>query len=222
MCHVEMSEKIDTLVASLVVAQKAMETIRKDKKNPAFKSSYADLATVLEAVAPALGEAGIALLQPIATGPDGSAQVTTMLVHSSGQFIRSTVSIKPVKTDPQGFGSAVTYGRRYGLLAMLGVAPDDDDDGNRASGRDDVPPPRQTPAPKADKVNSTALAYVSEWQTYLSNEESEAEIRATWAREKPQRASVGLTDAQVAEMMAAMKTRFDEIRKNANLMMAGE
>lgn len=136
---IETSEQIADLIGSLVKAQAAMETIRKEKTNPAFKSKYADLAAVLAAVTPALNENDVYLTQPVSNGDDGSISVTTILWHKSGQYMRSHLTMRPMQNTPQALGSAATYCRRYSLLGMLGVAPDDDDDGEAAMGRGKAP-----------------------------------------------------------------------------------
>jgi hypothetical protein len=119
------------LAKALVAAQKATESIKKAATNPAFRSKYADLAHVVEGVVPALNNAGVAVIQSPAM--DGErVSVTTVLLHESGSSITGTLHLKPTKGDPQGVGSAITYARRYALLAMTGAAPEDDD-GNAAS-----------------------------------------------------------------------------------------
>jgi len=119
------------LAKALVAAQKATESIKKAATNPAFKSKYADLAHVVEGVVPALNEAGVAVIQSPASDGD-RVSVTTVLLHESGASISGTLHLRPTKNDPQGVGSAITYARRYALLAMTGAAPEDDD-GNAAS-----------------------------------------------------------------------------------------
>jgi len=117
---------------AFVAAQRATEAIKKASTNPAFKSRYADLAAVVEAVVPALNAAGIGVIQ--AADFDGDlVTVTTVLLHESGSSVTSSLRLRPSKTDAQGVGSATTYGRRYNLLAMTGAAPEDDD-GAAASG----------------------------------------------------------------------------------------
>lgn len=127
------SENINELAAAMAKAQGAMKRAVKDSANPFFKSKYADLASVADACMPALAENGIAVIQGPRT-ENGDVVVDTTLCHSSGQWIRSSLSMKPVKADPQGIGSCITYARRYALAAMCGVAPEDDD-GNAASGK---------------------------------------------------------------------------------------
>lgn len=117
---------------AFVAGQAGMEAIKKASSNPAFKSKYADLAEVVEAVVPALNKAGIGVMQFPAFDGD-IVSITTVFIHESGASITATLDLRPSKTDPQGIGSATTYGRRYSLLAMSGMAPEDDD-GNAASG----------------------------------------------------------------------------------------
>lgn len=126
------------LAKALVAAQKATESVKKAATNPAFKTKYADLSHVVEGVIPALNAAGVGVIQ--SPSYDGEmVSVTTTLLHESGASVTGTLAMRPSKSDPQGIGSAITYARRYALLAMTGAAPEDDD-GNASSG------PRQQPA----------------------------------------------------------------------------
>jgi len=131
------SEQINELATALAKAQGAMEGALKDSSNPFFKSKYADLASVWSACRKALSDNGLSVVQLTSSceaTPD-AIQVATQLCHASGQWIRSTLTMKPLKNDPQAVGSLLTYMRRYGLSAMVGIAPKDDDDGNAASGK---------------------------------------------------------------------------------------
>jgi hypothetical protein len=121
---------------AFVRAQKAMAPVLKQAANDAFKGKkYAELTNVLDAILPALADEGFAIMQAPSTEEIGGAiTVETLFIHESTEWIRSRLSLTPTKTDPQGAGSAITYARRYSLLAMAGVAPEDDD-GNGASGR---------------------------------------------------------------------------------------
>jgi hypothetical protein len=121
------------LAKAMAKAQGDLGPVLKDKTNPAFRSKYADLGAVLEAVLPALNRAGLSLIQ--SPSYDGSlVGVTSILLHESGEWMEATLHMKPVKMDPQGIGSCLTYARRYAALAIAGAAPEDDDDGNAASG----------------------------------------------------------------------------------------
>lgn len=130
------SESINELAGALAKAQGDMKAAAKSKENPFFKSSYADLPAIWEACRDALAKNGLAVVQ--APQSDGTAiTLETTLVHSSGQWMRSRYPVNPTKQDPQGYGSALSYAKRYCLAAMVGVVADDgsDDDGEAASGR---------------------------------------------------------------------------------------
>lgn len=132
-----------SIAAALAAAQSEMGKALKESNNPHFRNKYADLGNVMDACMPALSKNGIALIQP--TGEDeGGRYVETVLLHTSGESLRCRVPLIVSKNDMQGYGSAVTYARRYGLMAMAGIAPEDDD-GNAAAIA--PPAPRQQPAP---------------------------------------------------------------------------
>lgn len=121
-----------TFAKAFIQAQKNVESIKKATKNDHFKSKYADLAEVNGAVVPVMNDAGIGVLQM--PGFDGEmVAVATVLLHESGASVTGVLNLRPSKLDPQGVGSAITYGRRYSVLSMSGTAPEDDD-GNAASG----------------------------------------------------------------------------------------
>lgn len=120
------SEQIGDLAGALAKAQGEIKGAAKDSANPHFKSRYADLAAVWDACREALSKNAIAVVQ-MPSISDGKVAVTTLLTHSSGQWIEETVSVAPMKMDAQGLGSVVTYLRRYALAAAVGVAPEDDD-----------------------------------------------------------------------------------------------
>jgi hypothetical protein len=128
---VNRSESIALLAAALHKAQGKIKAALKDSTNPHFRSKYADLSSVVDAVKSPLLECGISFLQGVQDA-EGGVAVETMLLHTSGEWISSTLRIPAVKQDAQGYGSAITYGRRYGLQAMCGV-PAEDDDGNAAT-----------------------------------------------------------------------------------------
>lgn len=115
-----------------------MGNATKDNVNPFFKSKYADLNSVREAVTPLLNENGIVVLQPMVT-IEGSEYIKTLLMHESGETLESfTKIICKTQNDPQTYGSGVTYARRYGLASFLSIGADDDD-GNQASKKPEPP-----------------------------------------------------------------------------------
>ena len=147
----ETSESINELAEALAKAQAGITGALKDSANPFFKSKYADLASVMEACLPALNSNGICVIQPT-VDEDGTRYVKTILAHTSGQTLECRVPLIVQKNDMQGYGSAVTYARRYGLMGMAGIAPEDDD-GNAAAKAapkgDDVVERRRAPATEA-------------------------------------------------------------------------
>lgn len=120
------SSEITELAKALSQAQAIMEHASKDKTNPHFKSKYADLASCLDACREPLAKNGLAVTQ-CPQFINGMWVLVTRLMHTSGQFIESQLPILNAKQDAQGFGSALTYARRYGLSAIIGLAQDDDD-----------------------------------------------------------------------------------------------
>jgi hypothetical protein len=126
-----MSEQINELMGALAKAQGTMQNASKDKSNPFFKSKYADLASVWEACRESLSSNGLAVTQTISKNETGMLLIT-LLGHSSGQWIKSEMTITLAKNDLQSVGSALTYARRYSLSSIVGISPDDDDDGERA------------------------------------------------------------------------------------------
>jgi len=130
---VEQSNELNELALALAKAQGKITGALKDSSNPFYKSKYADLASVWEACREHLATNGIAVVQTNGNSEE-RVTVTTLLVHSSGQWVRGTCSAKPAKDDAQGIGSVITYLRRYGLAAIVGVAQVDDD-GEAAMGR---------------------------------------------------------------------------------------
>jgi hypothetical protein len=145
------SESIAKLAEALAKAQGVMEGASKDATNPFFKAKYADLAAVWDACRKPLSDNGLSVVQVsrfIPEQPD-LVCIETMLIHSSGEWIRGQLAVKPVKSDPQSVGSCITYLRRYSLQSIVGIAPEDDD-GNAASGQGEKAPKEQkkkTPAP---------------------------------------------------------------------------
>ena len=120
------------IAAALVKAQKEFGPALKTHTNPAFKTKYANLSACIEAVVDALNNNGIFLTQP-SHDVESGVTVETLFVHESGETMScGKLHVPASKQDPQGYGSALTYARRYSLMAACGIAPEDDD-GNVAS-----------------------------------------------------------------------------------------
>ena len=133
------------VAAAFVKAQKAFGPALKSATNPHFRSRYADLSACVEAVIDALNFFGIGLMQRTYECHDG-VMIETVLVHESGEVLEGgLLHVPATKQDAQGYGSCLTYARRYSLMACVGIAPEDDD-GNAAS------------APKKTTVNESAMA----------------------------------------------------------------
>lgn len=180
----------ETFAEAFVRLQAAIKPAVKDATNPAFRTKYADLSAVWEAVRGPLAEHGFSVIQ----SPDFEGQdvwLKTTVLHKGGEKMEGRYPLRPVKQDPQGFGSALTYAKRYSLAAMLGVVADEDDDGNAASTRAPANPQREAiHTPKAqvqdpdidegvrnwcDKEkhflnNCTTVAEVTQWQELRANE----------------------------------------------------
>jgi len=159
----QMSEQINEIATALAKAQAELKAASKDAENPHFKSKYADIASIIEALKP-LSKHGLAFAQFPETAEEGII-VSTLLMHTSGQWLRTDVPIPVSKADAQGYGSAITYGRRYGLQALCGLAADDDD-GNAAAGaatggavkRKYIEPPKRKP-PEAQKDEESSKPF---------------------------------------------------------------
>lgn len=128
------SESIKIISEALVCFHKEVNKISKDAQNPFFKSKYASLSAILDEIQLPLTNNGLALVQ----FPEGENSLTTRLCHTSGEWMEATYSMRPVKDDPQGRGSAITYQRRYAVGAILSLNIDEDDDGNAASHKENT------------------------------------------------------------------------------------
>lgn len=126
------SDSIANLAKSLAIAQGQMGGAHKGKANPFFKSVYADLSSVVAAIREPLSSNGLSFIQATEPSEKDEIRVITMLLHESGEWLSSTIAIPVSKADAQGYGSAITYAKRYGLQGLLGV-PSEDDDGNAAA-----------------------------------------------------------------------------------------
>lgn len=135
------SENIGKLAEALAKAQGAMSHAHKESENPAFKrgdkaSKYADLSNVVDAIRAAFSANGLAYVQAIKPH-ESSAVVETILMHSSGEWVSSEISVPVEKKGAHGLGSALTYARRFALAAIAGVAQADDD-GNAAAAVEEI------------------------------------------------------------------------------------
>lgn len=130
----KMSENISELAKALSLAQGEMEGASKNAQNPHLKNKYADISAVWEVVRTVLPRHGLAVSQVMCDDTtEGNVCVESILMHTSGQWIASRCTLPAPKRDPQGYGSAITYARRYSLSALVGVVSEEDDDGEAAT-----------------------------------------------------------------------------------------
>jgi len=153
------SQSIAKLADALCKAQGKFKPAAKINENPFFHSKYAGLKEVLDACGDSLRANGITFTQ-LPQIVNGQVVLETRIMHTSGEWVSGIYPLNPVKNDPQGLGSCMTYARRYSLSAAVGVCADEDDDGNSASGKNEVPsevfdraknvtPPKSTPPPRS-------------------------------------------------------------------------
>lgn len=175
----EMSPEINEIGAALAKAQKVMKGAKKDSANPFFKSKYADLSAVADACRDALTDNEIAVVQAPSSDGEGRVSVETMLVHSSGQWFRERLSVKPKDDGAQAVGSCISYLRRYSLAAFAGVAPEDDD-AEAAEGRR-----KETKAASAQVLSPAGF---NAWLDDLIDvaDEGTAALEAAWKKSKPE------------------------------------
>ena len=199
--EITLSEDHKGIFGALAAAQLQMGPALKDSSNPAFKSKYADLSSVMAACLPALNSNGIAVFQP--TGEDEAGRfVRTILAHSSGETIECRVPLIVGKNDMQGYGSAVTYARRYGLMSMAGIAPEDDD-GNAAA--------KAAPDPRAEFEADVAQAVRG-----IGREATMESLGALWADLIKRQRAVA-EDARVIKAKDAKKAELAAKRDNLDM-----
>ena len=121
------SDTLTKIAPALLAAQKSVGNAKKQATNPHYKSKYANLESVIEAVKDALNDNGITIIQTVGDTIGGTTRVNTRLLHESGEFIEDTACAPIAKQDAQGVGSAVTYLRRYSLAAICSITQEDDD-----------------------------------------------------------------------------------------------
>ena len=171
------SEEINELAVAMAKFQKEVESPKKSSLNPAFKREgkslkYADLDAIIKVVSPVLSENGLTQMQFTSSDIEAkTVSVTTLVTHSSGQYIMSDPLVLPAenygKFNAQTIGSSITYGRRYSLSAILGIASEDDDDANTQSLPKNEPNNNSRPQPKESAVkeptvNDSIVGYITQ------------------------------------------------------------
>ena len=164
------SAELDQLATDLCGAQSQIQGAIKDRQNPAFRSTYADLSSVWDACRAPLTSHGLSVTQHPGRLEDGSVSLTTILLHKSGQHISSVCSAVPKDQSPAAVGSILTYLRRYALASVAGVAPEDDD-GQAASSPAPSSPARQA-APMSQEETAFRRTVDKVAQTFNGTVES--------------------------------------------------
>lgn len=163
------SEQINEISKALSLAQGEIKAAQKDGANPHFKSKFSTLHSHWEACRSILSKNGLAVTQLADVLEDGRDVLVTMLMHSSGQWLRSCMVLKPVKADPQGMGSCLSYARRYMLSAIVGTtSDDDDDDAEAAQGRGKTAPAPFVPKQNFKPVNANQSHMLEQLKVKLS------------------------------------------------------
>lgn len=167
------------IAAALAAAQMEMGKALKQSQNPHFRSKYADLGNVMDACLPALNKHGIAVIQPVVENEFGR-QVETRFIHDSGESLTCPIPLILGKNDMQGLGSALTYARRYGLMSLAGIAPEDDD-GNAAAAN----------APKPGDNRSWAQTITDELPEGATNHDKAKAVADALCRQFQRKRTVG-------------------------------
>ena len=173
------SETTAELAKALSKAQGLFDHAKKDVKNEFFKSKYADLASVIDAAKKPLSDNGLCVSQIVGMSESGDETfLETILMHTSGEYIISRYPIRPIKTDPQSMGSAITYARRYAFSAIAGIAADDDD-GNEASQAKPATKP-QKPVEKPAQSVQLSQADEMKYSNELDQAKTMQELGKAW------------------------------------------
>lgn len=195
---------MNKIAAAFIKAKKAFSPALKEKNNPVFRSKYADLGACIDAVDDALLDNGIAMYQETFEDASG-VTVETVLLHESGESIRSgKLHVPASKQDPQGYGSALTYARRYSLMAACGIAPEDDDGNAASKQRPQQSSAQQQPQQPAQKEydHATAIAWLRE-SLSLEHAQHRAERMKPMAKTDAQRKELDRELGRIADQLAA-------------------
>jgi hypothetical protein len=192
-------------IKALCKAQSEMGAVVKNSANPHLKAKYADLGSVMAACFDALHANGFAVMQPGGQDDYGTF-VETIFAHESGGLFRSKCYLVLGKNDMQGVGSAWTYARRYGLLGMAGLAPEDDD--GEATKR---PPQQRNDAPKPQPVPFDAAATRDKIKAAIANAADDAKLDALWNHAATKDAMNKLPDPMQSELRTAYNNRMGEV-----------
>lgn len=195
------SESIKNIAMALSKFQSEVANPKNTQENPFFKSKYAPLQEVLNQVRPLLSKHGLSVLQH----PSGDGQtisINTMLLHESGEWIEfEPLSLKADKATPQGAGSAITYGRRYALSAVLGIASEDDDDGEVHEGRNQ----RQQQAPSNNERRLSQAQINRLFAIAAESGFTSEQVKAVVAKDYKKNSVTDLTKAEYDEVCSRLE-----------------
>ncbi len=227
----QQSEQINELASALIKVQANLKPAIKDAYNPFFKSKYADLGAIWDTCRDLLTSNGLSVAQFPAETERGRAALTTILMHSSGQFISSTASCTLKDDTAQGTGSALTYLRRYALAACIGIVADEDDDGNVASSAGKQQQPQSARPQASTKSANNGASYTpppdepSPTKKPPSKEGLIKRIRVLWLEERhwggetpPSELTLDLEEMDNDHLIALGKRiagRVDQLRKQS-------
>lgn len=208
------SASIAKLAAALVAVQGELKAVTKDALNPHFKARYASLDALTDTVRPILAKHGIALVQGGDNVDASSVAIETMLLHSSGEWVSNNFIMPLEKPTAQSAGSAISYGRRYGLSSLLALTTDEDDDGAKAS----APPAKKAAAPAKPTNNETSI----DIRTLASVEQrgelqalgSDAALSPPYKKRINELLAAPLTAAKADTTIAALKKTLLELTAN--------
>lgn len=195
--------EIKNIAAALLEVQRKIRNPHNTATNPFFKSKYAPLPDILNCIRPLLTENGVLLIQNTGSNEAGDVYIQTRLIHKSGEILETDkLLLKPDKNTAQGIGSAITYGRRYQLTALLGISSEDDDDGNIASKRNKFK--NKESKPSVDfKDDVEARQWIDEITELLLDKNFEVNENAILSKAKTE----GYTKEQLERLEAQLKRR---------------
>jgi len=192
---------MNKIAPAFIKAKREFAPALKDKTNPAFKSKYADLGACIDAVEGALLNNGIAFIQETFEDATG-VTVETVFMHESGELMRcGKLHVPAAKQDPQGYGSALTYARRYSLMAACGIAPEDDD-GNAAS------------KPRAKQSSPARDKWIRDWLAAIDATASTGELKALMVDAIAAAREANDSEAE-GQFLAAQATKIAKAKKAA-------
>ena len=169
------------IAAAIITARAKFPPIYKNKSNSHYKNKYASLDSIIDAITPALCEAGVLLIQPTIIR-DGVTILSTQLIHgATGEMISSELVI-PTQSDPQKLGAALTYYRRFSICSLLSIAADDDDDGDSAVSNVKPKSISAPPAPTPLALSESASEYQSAVKRAFAELGWSPDRKAEWAK----------------------------------------